>query len=411
MEDNDSDHTEESSSHDKDDDEDLEDEDDLQSNTYWTDMEKERRVTAAALEERGKFFGAPTDDRFRQERLIFQSDMPLMMTMGKYLPPSYQPKYTKADLQNKDSNSEEERSEPDIRKDAVTRAIFAAQASFGANGRHTVHDYKSDSVEEYKLARGWKFTCFERYPRREPLYSRQGWARRLPEGQMYGASYMQPVDLLQIEEFFEKGVKISSDKMSPSQMLEALKKSARDEGRYQLPREDEIFSRVSSLTQKSKAAETNKAKSKRLFQSLPGSYKNLIKRTTRDILATRKLLVSVLEKEIVAALRKYVEEECNGKLPAGYGWDEIKASIASGRAEVELEAKAFLEDKTFIAKLEQLIEENPSSTGRDIVSLLAKDTTYELPAGYDRTRAMKKVNDIRTIMKKNKGINAKRNLI
>lgn len=81
----------------------------------------------------------------------------------------------------------------------------------------------------------------------------QGWARRPPHGQQYGATYMKDY-AKDIEELFGQGASESSAKMGPAQMHEALKQRYPD--RFSLPAENEIRTEISKLF---KAAKDKKA--------------------------------------------------------------------------------------------------------------------------------------------------------
>eukprot|EP00049_Salpingoeca_infusionum_P016223 m.329378 g.329378 ORF g.329378 m.329378 type:complete len:600 (+) comp16036_c0_seq29:1865-3664(+) len=101
----------------------------------------------------------------------------------------------------------------------------------------TIRDGGAQDIDEYNLASGIAIS--------RP----QGWARRPKTGETYGAKYMEAYRQ-DVEALFQIGVNDTSNKISPSAMLEALREKY--PGRYSLPGESDITSVISSLLQKQK---------------------------------------------------------------------------------------------------------------------------------------------------------------
>ena len=70
-------------------------------------------------------------------------------------------------------------------------------------------------MKEYELAKD--------YVLRQEQIKKQGWAWRSNHGETYGRSYM-PQYFDQIKEMFDAGAASKGAKLSPSQMLDELKK-------------------------------------------------------------------------------------------------------------------------------------------------------------------------------------------
>lgn len=73
---------------------------------------------------------------------------------------------------------------------------------------------------------------------------RQGWARRPPNGKMYGVKYINRY-ADEVRELFHQGENNKSEKLGPARMLEELR--ARYPRRYDLPSENEIRAEIGRL--------------------------------------------------------------------------------------------------------------------------------------------------------------------
>lgn len=78
---------------------------------------------------------------------------------------------------------------------------------------------------------------------------KQGWARRQVHGEQYGVKYVDRYEK-DVIELFNRGASVSSEKMGPSIMREALKR--RYPGRLSIPTESELRTKISQLFSKSK---------------------------------------------------------------------------------------------------------------------------------------------------------------
>jgi hypothetical protein len=127
-------------------------------------------------------------------------------------------------------------------RSVVARAIAMASDSMGSE-KSTIRDGKAD-MPEYDLANGYALP--------DATWHRdQGWARRPGrDGGMYGKSYLTDTYKADIQEMFERGSQISSEKMSAAEMREELE--AKYPGLYRYPGEHEITSYISSLFQAEK---------------------------------------------------------------------------------------------------------------------------------------------------------------
>ena len=147
------------------------------------------------------------------------------------------------------------------RRDIVARSIRYAKATI-TSSNYFLSESSSDPM--YEFAQNYKPTEDETFP--------PSWARRLGHGKMYGQTY---IDMYKddIEEMFESGEAISSNKMNASKMREHL--MLRYPDRFSLPGEIEIKQCISALAQKKKTSNNNKCKKKRKQCDIPKWEKDL----------------------------------------------------------------------------------------------------------------------------------------
>lgn len=120
-------------------------------------------------------------------------------------------------------------------RDAITMAMNMIADELGSEGSVDIHDGQEDMAEYQEAA------TFEAPPKRG------GWGRRGMLDTLYGKMYME-LYKEDVDEMFERGERDKSEKMSPAQMVEQLRRKY--PGRYCLPSESEVQRYVSSLVQR-----------------------------------------------------------------------------------------------------------------------------------------------------------------
>ena len=124
----------------------------------------------------------------------------------------------------------------------LAKAIVLAKESIHS-GKIPIRDGK-DETEEYLLSENLNISD-------ESWHRPQGWARRPNrEDGMYGKAYLVGTFLEDVAEMFEQGVRKSSEKLGPAQMLEKLE--MKYPGLYRLPTEHEIGKKISAHFAKQK---------------------------------------------------------------------------------------------------------------------------------------------------------------
>ena len=102
-----------------------------------------------------------------------------------------------------------------------------------------VHRHGHDDAPEYEEARAYKLKSRAR-----------GWGRRPHHGDTLGATYLQKYER-EVVEMFNSGVFSSTSKIGPAQMREELRR--RYPGKFSIPSQQELRSKVSTLFMASKA--------------------------------------------------------------------------------------------------------------------------------------------------------------
>jgi hypothetical protein len=132
-----------------------------------------------------------------------------------------------------------------VQKSVLARAISIASDCIHSE-KVSVRDGKVEMVE-YSVAKGWDVAS-------EELFRPQGWARRPNRGGredgMYGKQYITDQYREVIVECFERGRRVSSDKMGPAQIREEIEN--RFPGLYRYPADSEITKAISALFDRQK---------------------------------------------------------------------------------------------------------------------------------------------------------------
>ncbi|KAL5479633.1 hypothetical protein EMCRGX_G023182 [Ephydatia muelleri] len=135
-----------------------------------------------------------------------------------------------------------------IRQDMVAAAVRLASILIT---NHSVNITNGHSeMEEYNLAAHLEIS------EKNHNHKHQGWAWRPQRGAQYGRAYLEPYKK-DIKRMFERGARVSSDKMSPCAMLEELQSLY--PGRYTLPGENEIRAEITKLFGRKKASDEDNA--------------------------------------------------------------------------------------------------------------------------------------------------------
>jgi hypothetical protein len=131
-----------------------------------------------------------------------------------------------------------------VQKSVLARAISIAHDCIHSE-KVSIRDGKVE-MPEYSITKGWDVT-------HEELFLEQGWARRPNRGGedgMYGKQYITDRYREVIVECFERGRKVSSDKMGPAQIREEIEN--RFPGLYRYPADSEITKAISALFDRQK---------------------------------------------------------------------------------------------------------------------------------------------------------------
>ena len=124
----------------------------------------------------------------------------------------------------------------------LAKAIVLAKESIHS-GKIPIRDGK-DEMEEYLLSENLNISD-------ESWHRPQGWARRPNrEDGMCGKACLVGTFLEDVAEMFEQGVRKSSEKLGPAQMLEKLE--MKYPGLYRLPTEHKIGKKISAHFTKQK---------------------------------------------------------------------------------------------------------------------------------------------------------------
>ena len=135
-----------------------------------------------------------------------------------------------------------------IRQDMVAAAVRLASILIT---HHSVNITNGHSeMEEYNQAAHLEIS------EKNHNHKHQGWARHPQRGAQYGRAYLEPYKK-DTKRMFERGARVSSDKMSPSAMLEELQSLY--PGRYTLPGENEIRAEITKLFGRKKASDEDNA--------------------------------------------------------------------------------------------------------------------------------------------------------
>jgi hypothetical protein len=157
-----------------------------------------------------------------------------------------------------------------VQKSVLARAISIASDCIHSE-KVSVRDGKVE-MDEYSIAKGWDVAG-------EELFRPQGWARRPIRGGedgMYGKQYITDQYRELIVECFERGRKVSSDKMGPAQIREEIEN--RFPGLYRYPADSEITKCISALFDRQKKGKdtTNSQKKDTLSDAIKDRIREIM---------------------------------------------------------------------------------------------------------------------------------------
>ena len=214
-----------------------------------------------------------------------------------------------------------------IRQDMVAAAVQLASILIT---NHSVNITNGHSeMEEYYLAAHLEIS------EKNHNHKHQGWARRPQRGAQYGRAYLEPYKK-DIKRMFERGARVSSDKMSPCAMLEELQSLY--PGRYTLPGENEIRAEITKLFGRKKASDEDNAGSdhdESENEATKGRGSNLPKQYVKHLeeLVERNPTIKPAE-----ALRNLKAALC---LPHPFEHDKaIKTKVSSLKRKIKVREKA-----------------------------------------------------------------------
>ena len=214
-----------------------------------------------------------------------------------------------------------------IRQDMVAAAVRLASILIT---NHSVNITNGHSeMEEYNLAAHLEIS------EKHHNHKHQGWARRPQRGAQYGRAYLESYKK-DIKRMFERGARVSSDKMSPCAMLEELQSLY--PGRYTLPGENEIRAEITKLFGRKKASDEDNAGSdhdESENEATKGRGSDLTKQYVKHLeeLVERNLTIKPAE-----ALRNLKAALC---LPHPFEHDKaIKTKVSSLKRKRKVREKA-----------------------------------------------------------------------
>ena len=182
-------------------------------------------------------------------------------------------------------------------------------------------------MKEYELCKD--------YPLPQGKLKKQGWAWRPNHGETYGRSYM-PRYFDDIKRIFDAGTAKNGIKLSPSQMLDELKKKY--PGLYSYPGENEIQITISSLFAQSKSKATRKNRT----DQMAGVYEDAVRLMFAHLMEELRDATKIKPKAFLEMIKEKFQE--GTQLPSDFPPDILldillKSKLTSLRNEVTKEDK------------------------------------------------------------------------